>query len=147
MVCYFICLRIWFYKSCTPNANLLWLWESPMLVRCNAESHSYRGNRSSSSELVSVSQTCSLFPACPTLTPHPPPLRQQLHAHAHPFTPLLIWNPLTLLGLLSTPEAMRSSGQHISQNGCHPAPPVSLPPLPLLCLSSLISLAPLPVPS
>ena len=28
---------MWFYKSFTTNANLLWLWESPMLVRCNAE--------------------------------------------------------------------------------------------------------------
>merc|ERR1711974_462934 len=88
--------------------------------------HSYRGNRSSNSELVSVSQTtCSLFPACPTLAPYPP-LRQQLLSHAHPFTPLLLlWNPQTLLGLLSIPEAMRSSGQRISQSESHPAPPVS----------------------
>merc|ERR1712130_344366 len=73
-----------------------------------------------------------LFPvSClPYPAPYPPPLRQQLHAHAHPFTPLLLlWNPQTLLGLLSIPEAMHSSGQHISQSGCHPAPPVSLPPL------------------
>merc|ERR1712130_372613 len=72
-----------------------------------------------------------LFPvSClPYPAPYPPPLRQQLHAHAHPFTPLLLlWNPQTLLGLLSIPEAMHSSGQHISQSGCHPAPPVSPPP-------------------
>ena len=97
-----------------------------MLVRCNAESHSYRGDSSSSSsKLVSVSQTCSLFPACPTLTPYPP-LRQQLLSHAHLFTPLLLlWNPQTLLGLLSIPEAMRSSDQHISPSASHPAHPVS----------------------
>merc|ERR1712130_892359 len=92
--------------------------------------HSYRGNRSSSSssELVSVSQTCSLFPACPTLH-----LTLLLCVNSYTLmrTPplLLLWNPQTLLGLLSIPEAMHSSGQHISQSGCHPAPPVSLPPL------------------
>ena len=31
--------------------------------------HTVRGNRSSNSGLESVSQTCSLFPACPTLIP------------------------------------------------------------------------------
>merc|ERR1712108_62545 len=103
--------------------------------------HSYRGNRSSNSELVSVSQTtCSLFPACPTLAPYPP-LRQQLLSHAHPFTPLLLlWYPQTLLGLLSIPEAMRSSGQRISQSESHPAPPVSPHhPLPrhIACLAFL----------
>ena len=37
LVCLSVCLQMWFYKSFTTNANLLWLWESPMLVRCNAE--------------------------------------------------------------------------------------------------------------
>ena len=94
--------------------------------------HTVRGNRSSNSGLESVSQTCSLFPAW---EPYPnlpyPPLRQQLHSHAHPFftSTLMLWNPQTLLGLLSIRGAMRSSVQRISPSVSHPAHPVSPPPL------------------
>ena len=108
--------------------------------------HTVRGNRSSNSGLESVSQTCSLFPAW---EPYPnlpyPPLRQQLHSHAHPFfTPtLMLWNPQTLLGLLSIRGAMRSSVQRISPSVSHPAHPVFLPHLHLHCSAPLVA-QPLP---
>ena len=133
-VCLSVCLQMWFYKSFTTNANLLWLWESPMLVRCNAEWVPFI--QSEAIEAATVGWRASPRPVpCFLLVPYPnlpyPPLRQQLHSHAHPFfTPtLMLWNPQTLLGLLSIRGAMRSSVQRTSQSVSHPAHPVSLPPL------------------
>merc|ERR1712156_1061992 len=83
---------------------------------------------------VSCEPLADLFPVS-CILPEPAPSQPTLLAvNGRIFMPLLLNSPLslsppTLLGLLSTPEATRSSGQRTSQSASHPVQPVSPPPL------------------
>merc|ERR1712203_707303 len=79
---------------------------------------------------VSCERLADLFPVSCLPYPNTHPALLCLNRYTlmrNPFTSPLAWNPQTLLGLLSIPEAMRSSDQHISPSASHPAHPVSHP--------------------